>query len=603
MIASLVWVAAAVWCFAGVRSSTTSIERVIDLVPQPLQHAAILQTAIEHAPDPMRSEAPIVEDRARSASATSGVTLNVFLMDEQLETYSGHVHARLTCATNEGFVDAGATTADDEGSFSLQLPKPGLYDVFAEAGEAGTAEVRGLFVGPGSRKIVLAICGPGIVRGRVLDEGGRAAPDIELMVVLAAIDHDNFWSAWGDPCAQALRRAGGGTVVAQTHTDADGAFEVRGLRNGVFVVRAQTPADPGMNAYPHRLNDAAVASDGIAREFVFLRPHLAVRVVNEDGSPWLDHATVAGRGDFDRRKWITWPSFAEVIVAPSLRDAASRDHDRIRMPGSIAQDGEIAFEVADERTYQVGLLGVVQPWRPLEVHVPRGVSRVEVTLTALAGVRTGELSVSIHDRWGAELRNGLAVFIEDAASGFPLAIESAGCPEHWTLPEGRYRVAVQSHAYAPGGYHGPAEYEPSRGRFETVVEIAQDLPTTVDATVPIGARLDLRLTGEVREKDRDWIRKWIQRPNDVECWASRAEIVLVPENGWPRSVYFAAESPGFRGSRSSLATSVTLGAEQTSHALPAGRYRLEARMPGGRVASAPLELLDGETVSVTLAFD
>jgi hypothetical protein len=599
----LVWVAAAIWFFVGVHSSTTSIERVFDLVPEPVQNAATLQTAIEHAPDPMRSEVPIAEDRAQSASATSGATLIGFLMDEQFETYSGHVHARLTCATNEDFVDAGATTAGDDGSFSLQLPKQGLYDVFAEAGDAGTAEVRGFFMGPGSQKILLMIGGPGIVRGRVLDEAGRAAPDVELMVVLAAIDHESFFSAWGDPRAAALRRAGGGSVVARTRTDADGAFEVHGLRNGSFVVRARTPADPGMSEYPHRLNDAAIASDGTAREYAFLRPHLAVRVVNEDGSPWPDHAAVAGRDDLGQCKWISWPNLVDVIAAPSARDATSRDHDRIRMPGSIAQDGEIVFEVEDERMYQVGLLGVVQPWRPQDVRVPRGASRVEVTLTALAGARAGELSVSIHDRWSAESRTGLAVRIEDAASGFPLAIESAGPAMRWMLPVGRYRVAVQSHAYGPGGWHGPAEYPPNRGRFETVVEIAHDSPTSVDATVPMGARLDLRLTGEVREQDRDWIRKWIQVPTDVECWASRAEIVLVPETGWPCSVYFAADAARCFGPRTSLTTSLTLGTEQTSHALPAGRYRLEARMPGGRVASAPLVLVDNETVSATLAFD
>ncbi len=45
------------------------------------------------------------------------------------------------------------------------------------------------------------------------------------------------------------------------------------------------------------------------------------------------------------------------------------------------------------------------------------------------------------------------------------------------------------------------------------------------------------------------------------------------------------------------------GSEAPSEVLPAGRFRVEARLPGGRVVLRTVVLVDGETTAVDLSFE
>jgi hypothetical protein len=49
-------------------------------------------------------------------------------------------------------------------------------------------------------------------------------------------------------------------------------------------------------------------------------------------------------------------------------------------------------------------------------------------------------------------------------------------------------------------------------------------------------------------------------------------------------------------------SSLPLGTEALSTVVPTGSYTLQARLPGGRVASMPVTLLDGQTSSAVLTF-
>ena len=46
-----------------------------------------------------------------------------------------------------------------------------------------------------------------------------------------------------------------------------------------------------------------------------------------------------------------------------------------------------------------------------------------------------------------------------------------------------------------------------------------------------------------------------------------------------------------------------IGTSSVSQLLPCGTYELQARMPGGRMAKAPVTLVEGETADVELVFD
>jgi hypothetical protein len=94
--------------------------------------------------------------------------------------------------------------------------------------------------------------------------------------------------------------------------------------------------------------------------------------------------------------------------------------------------------------------------------------------------------------------------------------------------------------------------------------------------------------------------EWEGTIPDPEPDACFPGLALERHGRWPCAVRFRYHhsliGEGLRGS-------VALGAEATSELLPAGRFTLHARMPGGRVASAPVELVDGRTTEITLRFD
>jgi hypothetical protein len=142
--------------------------------------------------------------------------------------------------------------------------------------------------------------------------------------------------------------------------------------------------------------------------------------------------------------------------------------------------------------------------------------------------------------------------------------------------------------------------EPIRhGRFEADIEIRSGAMLPLDARLPSGARIDLTLRGAVDEHDLRAAPKLApgMSAEAIAEAASSAEIWLVPLDRWPVRVPFRFTAPGETGT-SWLHHRFALGKRQTSEVLPAGAYVLEARMPGGRVASASVLLEDGATAVV-----
>ena len=136
--------------------------------------------------------------------------------------------------------------AGADGRFELSPSRPGIHQIVADAGEHGTASLLDVDLGRGAHEPVeLCVCGPGVVRGRVLDAGGKPAAAVELLVLLAALDDERGSFVLPEPARSAAEIEGRGRIWATLLTDADGAFEARGLREDRYVVRARTGASGG----------------------------------------------------------------------------------------------------------------------------------------------------------------------------------------------------------------------------------------------------------------------------------------------------------------------------------------------------------------------
>lgn len=502
---------------------------------------------------------------------------------------------------------SGLADARADGWFEALPFRPGTYEVLADAGDSGTGALRGLQVSADRvpDPIEIVVSGPGVVRGHVSDGAGHAAAGMDLDVVAADYDRARDEPAVGNIAPGAVRLGeleleGRGRVQVDAVTDANGMFEVRGLRADGYVVRVRGPRSGERGAV---LTAAPVASDGIPLELVLARPHLAVHVVDEHGVPWTAATAVHAPTGYDRA--LSWPSEARVGVLTADPEADLFGNMSSWSKGKRVAPGEFVFEVPAGRSYRVGLIGGNQPWAPLEVSLPEGSGRVDVRLVAAAAVPSGSLLVDVTTADGAHVSD-VAIRIEDPRTGIAVVdrdqLYDAGWPQGFSLPEGDYRVVVDAQ---PQVDHWEGEFFAGRaaGRFEAEVRVVREQSVRLSGTLPAGARIAVRVSGAASEADRAAIRDFYRGfsvgwPNWEERFPARVQLVLRAENRWPIPVEFVEKEFGPR-----LTRFLALGAEDVSQILPAGRFTLEARLPGGRVARAPVELVDGRTTEVALAFD
>ncbi len=114
---------------------------------------------------------------------------------------------------------------------------------------------------------------------------------------------------------------------------------------------------------------------------------------------------------------------------------------------------------------------------------------------------------------------------------------------------------------------------------------------TVDlvATLPAGARLRVLLVGEPNEEDRAAAPEYYRDEETLDTWSRAATLYLTRDDAWPEPVWFTYKDTGTWPARTHRRAELAVGSEGTSQVLSAGRYRLEARMPGGRVTSVPVD--------------
>ncbi len=538
-----------------------------------------------------------------------GLTLRGRVVDESGAPVAAQVRARAFDFEGKlGLGSMGWSGAD--GWFELFPFRAGVQHLLADAGERGTAALRDLDLDAArAEPIVLRVNGPGIVRGRVLDDAGRAVPALELGIWIPSIDDERGSTAFPPHALDRAELEGRGRAWATVRTDANGTFAARGLRADTYVVRAGDDAD---GPFPVRLTTSHVPSDGVPIELRLQRTYLAVKVVDEFGEPWTGGLSLGTPAAWGGRAYARptnkWPEGNTLVVARARASALPGEDAEERIEGQLAGD-EYVFIVSEEAHLRIGMIGGTQTWNPIDVHVPSLAGRVEVTVAATSCNVRGKLSIVVRDTEGKTLTGACSIRIEDVDDGATLMFddlrEEGGSPRVHRLPEGRYRVVVQGEPLIEH-FHGTVLAQGKRCRFEDVIDVQRDVTTDLVAVLPAGARIQLTLAGEVSDAGRQALRE--RYPNWptgewFDEFVGRATTTLVRADRRPIPVRFPYEIRSTSAAGTHLGDFLTLGAEQTSEPLPTGSFELVARLADGREARAPVELLDGVTTRVALAFE
>lgn len=435
----------------------------------------------------------------------------------------------------------------------------------------------------------------GALHGRVVDASGLPLDGLELQIALAGLLEEG----WDHPLERgrryrAAREQGDGSPLVRVTTDATGGFRVPGLMNAPYDVWA-SPEDR-----MDRLTAVPVLADGPAdgRELVLVyeRPHLVVRVLAEDGTPWSRIETLAeiygGVRELHTPPLTVvdrWPDRPAVRV-DALDPSVGLLLETAPPPGTRVGD-TLVFEVRAGQRFRVGLFGGEQPWRPIDVEA--GTGRTDVVLQAVAPSPPGTLALSARDAAGP-VGEGVELRVEDPDDGFVLLrckLHRGTWPLRIAVPEGTWRVVVDGRPEFT--YDEWTLMEPGvHGRFETTVTVHSEETTFVDADLPAGAMLELTVDGPLpagEEPTGRWGR----------LLRHGAVVRLCQPGRWPEQVAFVGP---VRRRRNELQDRIALGTTLPSERLPAGRWTLVGELPDGRVARSEIVLVDGETTRARLEF-
>ncbi len=550
-------------------------------------------------------------------SANAGATLYGRLFDANDRPAAGSVRVA-SSIDRIGKSDEARWNVEPDGWFELDVASEGVYQITAESatssdvyahygsksGALGTAALRDVSIGAKSPPIELRLFGPGSLRGRVRDADGRALGGLSITALVASVDDPGANPFRHQPEAGALALEGRGSIAASGSTAADGTFEFAGLRLDDFVIRASAKT---YGDFPRLLTHSPVRSDGgELLELVFQRPHLAVCIVDASGAIWNGVADVQKYSNDAPRD--RWPSQPQLVVVPEQRDVARAIRGRALLAGSRAPNGEYLFEVDAERRYLVGLIGGAQAWQPIEVDVPKDADRVAVTVTANPSAPMGALAISVLDRDGVARRSGFHLRIEEPKSGTPLlqleAFSIGMWPARIELPVGDYRVVAEGET-GSDDWHGRVMSERELGRSEVLARVVRDTDSPVELALSGGARIHLALAGQANADDLAALRSESAYADDeyVAFCSKRARITLLSDSHWPIPVEFVVYLSAGSATGNHALDSLDLGNSMLSTVVPVGDFELEARLPGGRVRSTKVHLVEGATLDVDFDFE
>ena len=555
-----------------------------------------------------------------NAVVQPGAVVEGVMLGPNGEPVAGDV--RLVRSREGGSVGiASLARAGSDGRFRGEVLHEGPMALFARGssdtgfhGRWTTLDFADLNVGSGFSSVIdvrfaeavpfveIDLEGPGVLQGRVRDREGRPAAAMSLKAVLIGDARGQIDpSVPEETLEEFMVRRAGGDIEAKTRTDAQGAFRLTGLREGLYElwdIGGRSFEDWG---YSQIMTDEPVPSDGSPLELELTRPHLAVHVSTADGSVPTDEFGMRGLGL--RLAHGSWPKTVALMVsfAPAHPVLGGWGSPYLSGPSTIP--GEFIVPLGDLRSVDVGIHGGAVPWRPLRVAVPEDAGRIDVNLVIPEPVAMGTLILDVQDSAGEAVTTGLRARLLGPQSGVVLLEEVVHYswqhlwPLRWTLPEGQYRLVVEGQAKIDY-HHGNLMNAREHGAFDGLIEISPGAETRLTAKLQDGARLRLRLIGETELSDRALMRaRDAFAPDDeIEARARVVTLHLERAGRWPQALNFSQPEGG-------LASTLALGNEATSEVLTPGTYTLVATMVGGRTVRRALVLQPGETSFVILQLD
>lgn len=497
-----------------------------------------------------------------------------------------------------------------DGWFELDLREDVRDGVLiASAGERGTGALQGvdLLLESPPQDLVLVARGAGRLRGRVVDDVGTPAAGVELLAWLAELDDELGSFVSPEPLHSQRRAEGGGRLWVTLQTGSDGRFDVRGLREAPYVLRART-GQGRQSGYPRLLTPVPVATDGVELDLVLSRPHLAVRLVDAEGEPWSAAAPTVHAPNPWRRPLSSWPEVPTVVVHACGSEQGRDVVLGAALEGRVTGPAEVIYEVPAGARYLVAVLGAGFKGEMHRVDVGPNAGRVAVEVAASPANEPGTVSVRVLHA-GNELDGRsraepeFDVVLESVESGAVLlAREQDGDPAPFVFraPAGRYRVVAEGAPFVDS-QHGVLMTERVLGRTELDVDLVANTTLEVALELGLGARVELELEGAPDDADRAAAGEHEDEARLTRA-ASMAEVVLLRPERRSETVYRTVEIRMSSAAGTHRESRWPLGEKHLSQVLPQGTVTILARLPGGRQARARVELRPGETTPVKLRF-
>lgn len=484
--------------------------------------------------------------------------------------------------------------------------------LLADAGEHGTGACGGplgfrLSPEAPPQDLRIVVSGSGILRGQLVDDLGRPAAGVSLVTLAAGLDDGHGTTAQQEPLHRELQALGGGAVYRECQSDAEGRFELRGLRDLPFVVRARIRSGSGFSLL---LTPIPVLPAGQELRLLLARPHLVVRLLDPEGEAWARAGVEAALAEsLFHDAPSKWPAEPRVFVHPCARDASEVELVGQFVAGRRVRADELVFEVPDDARYLVGAYGGGFDGSAQVVEVPSGASGVPVLLRASVGDARGTLVLRVSSGGKLIDPGSLELGVESVPHGLLLLTpERASMATSFSLPPGRYRLFAAGVGQTDF-QHGILWQARVGGRAELELDLAAGETQEHTLELEPGARLDVTLVGETRPEDvANLVARspYLALPENADALARAAaasELVLVRPGRRPEPVYFRAHAfEGTSAAGEHLIAGWPLGASQRSEELPSGRFTLVARLPGGRELRREVELFPGVTTPLTLEF-
>ncbi len=375
--------------------------------------------------------------------------------------------------------------------------------------------------------------------------------------------------------------------------------------------RAAGQEEEGMRAVPETFAGLGVAIfDGIEEDVVVSVVDALVRPV----------ALSTKLGERCGREFpLDWQASPQVFIIPAASDAWGDSSQCLVQQGKATAIGTAAFEVKRPGNYVAVLLAPGAPAVIKPFHYKGGDLPSVLSMRSPAPGPMGAVTVDVRNPDGGAHHSNIDLYVLDGTTGTPLLARESGAwldasskgewPPSFDLPVGEYLLVAR--ASPPRGYHGTVRAKRSHGDARVPFDVRDGETTKLVVPLAEPAYLEVQLSGEACAADVAEVQHSLEGGgvvmfSPVEEAAKVVSLRLHRELGYPQPIEFIrfAYANTSAAGQHIMPSLVLDEAPVTwiSEALPAGSYKLEARLAGGRVLFRDVVLTKGETVKVELDF-